>query len=171
MLNSKQMRVRDLFKGRRAIAHIEQLCAFGDRFVGTPGDAAAFEYVRSQFAALGLEVSLSPIRVPGFVDGGGSLSLAGRTFDAIPAYYSPSTPPEGITAPDSLCRDRRSRGLRRAGCEGEDRPHPGARSGLRPLLAGNVRGRGGSAWRRGDDRGPPDAVGRTGCPWRRATPA
>lgn len=99
MLNSKQMRVRDLFKGRRAIEHIEQLCAFGDRFVGTPGDGAALEYVRSQFTSLGLDVSLSPIRVPGFVDGGGSLSLAGRTLDAIPAYYSPSTPPEGITAP------------------------------------------------------------------------
>jgi aminopeptidase YwaD len=99
LLNSKQMRVRDLFKGRRAIAYIEQLCAFGDRFVGTHGDGAALEYVRSQFAALGLEVSLSPIRVPGFLDHGASLSIEGRVFDAIVAYYAPSTPAGGITAP------------------------------------------------------------------------
>ena len=98
-MNSKQMRVRDLFKGRRAIEHIEELCAFGDRFVGTPGDNAALEYMRSRFAAVGLEVTLSPIRVPGFVDGGASLTIKDRRFDSIAAYYSPSTSPAGITAP------------------------------------------------------------------------
>jgi aminopeptidase YwaD len=99
VLNSKQVRVRDLFKGGRAVGHIEKMCAFGDRFVGTAGDAAALDYVRAQFEGLGLEVSLSPIRVPGFVDGGGALTVGGHRFDAIAAYYSPPTPPTGITAP------------------------------------------------------------------------
>ena len=99
MLNSKQLRVRDLFKGARAVAHIESLCSFGNRFVGTPGDQAALEYMRTQFEAVGLEVTLSPIRVPGFVDRGASLAMGKRQFDAIPAYYSPPTPSGGITAP------------------------------------------------------------------------
>ena len=46
-----------------------------------------------------MEVSLSPIRVPGFVDSGASLAIRDRWFEAISAYYSPSAPPEGITAP------------------------------------------------------------------------
>ena len=75
MLSSKQLRVRDLFKGRRAISHIERLCDFGDRFVGTAGDAAAIGYVQGEFERLGLEVSLSPVRVPGFVNHGARLSL------------------------------------------------------------------------------------------------
>ena len=99
VLNSKQLRVRDLFKGRRAVAHIEKLCELGDRFVGTPGDAAAIEYVMNDFAKFGLEVSLSPLRVPGFVDEGTSLSMGDRQFDAIPAYFAPSTPPGGVSAP------------------------------------------------------------------------
>ncbi len=99
MLNSKQMRVRDLLKGARTVAHIERLCSFGDRFVGTPGDKAALDYIRGEFEASGLEVTLSPIRVPGFVDGGASLDIRDRRFEAISAYYSPSAPPGGITAP------------------------------------------------------------------------
>ena len=99
MLSPKQLQVRDLLKAQRAVSHIERLCRFGDRFVGTTGDAAAIEYVRAEFAALGLETSLSPIRVPGFVDRGTVLSMNARSFDAICAYFSPSTPPEGITAP------------------------------------------------------------------------
>ena len=98
MLSLKQLRVRDLLKGERAIHHIEKLCAFGDRFVGTEGDRAAIAYVRGEFEELGLKTSLSPIRVPGFVDRGSTLSLGDRTFDAICAYFSPSTPPEGIRA-------------------------------------------------------------------------
>ncbi|MFH0916201.1 MAG: M28 family peptidase [bacterium] len=98
MLSSKQLRVRDLFKGRRAISHIERLCDFGDRFVGTAGDAAAIGYVQGEFERLGLEVSLSPVRVPGFVDHGARLSMGDRSFDAISAYFAPSTPGEGIKA-------------------------------------------------------------------------
>lgn len=98
MLSPKQLRVRDLFQGRLAITHVERLCEFGDRFVGTAGDASSLDYIRSEFSQLGLEVSVSPIRVPGFVDGGGSLSMGGRSFDAIPAYFSPSTPPGELNA-------------------------------------------------------------------------
>jgi aminopeptidase YwaD len=99
VLTPKQLSVRDLLKGRRAIAHIERMCAFGDRFVGTDGDKAAIEYVREEFDKLGLETSLSPIRVPGFVDLGAALLVGDRSLDAVCAYYSPSTPPEGIRAP------------------------------------------------------------------------
>ncbi len=99
MLTPKQLVVRDLLKGQRAIAHIERLCAFGDRFVGTDGDRAAIDYVRGEFDKLGLEISLSPIRVPGFVDHGAALSLGDRSLDAVCAYYCPSTPPEGVRAP------------------------------------------------------------------------
>ncbi len=71
----------------------------GDRFVGTDGDRAALDYMRGEFDKLGLETSLSPIRVPGFVDGGASVVLGDRLLDAVCAYYSPSTPPEGVRAP------------------------------------------------------------------------
>jgi aminopeptidase YwaD len=99
VLSPKQLRVRDLLKGQLAISHIERLCECGDRFVGTAGDASALEYVKAEFAKLGLEISLSPIRVPGFVDGGAHLSMGDRSFDAIPAYFAPSTPAGDISAP------------------------------------------------------------------------
>ena len=98
MLTAKQLSVRDLLKGHRAIGHIERMCAFGDRFVGTDGDKAAIGYVRGEFDKLGLETSLSPIRVPGFVDRGSALLLGDNSLDAVCAYYSPSTPPEGVHA-------------------------------------------------------------------------
>jgi aminopeptidase YwaD len=99
MLNAQQLRVRDLFKGQRAVTHIERLCELGDRFVGTPGDRAATDYVTAEFRKLGLEIASSPIRVPGFVDHGAALRMGGSQFDAIAAYFAPSTLPQGVTAP------------------------------------------------------------------------
>lgn len=98
MLTAKQLSVRDLFKSQRAHDHIVHLCEFGNRFVGSEGDKAAISYVVAAFTALGLEVSQTPIRVPGFVEHGTTLRVGDRELDAIPAYYSPLTPPEGVTA-------------------------------------------------------------------------
>jgi aminopeptidase YwaD len=98
VLNAKQTRVRELFKGQRAIGHIEKLCSFGNRFVGTAGDREAIEYMATTFRGYGLEVQRSPIRVPGFIDNGASLSLGDRQFTAIPAYYTPATSAGGLHA-------------------------------------------------------------------------
>ena len=39
----------------RELTHIEKLAAIGDRFIGSPGDQAAIEYVTAEFDALGLK--------------------------------------------------------------------------------------------------------------------
>ncbi|MCZ7662590.1 MAG: M28 family metallopeptidase [Thermoleophilia bacterium] len=98
MLTAKQARVRDLFKAQRAHTHIVRLCEFGDRFVGTAGDRGAIGYVEGEFAKLGLDISRTPIKVPGFVDVETRLVVGGKAFEAVAAYYTPSTRAAGVTA-------------------------------------------------------------------------
>ena len=72
--------------------------AAGDRFVGGAGDAVAADGARERFRGLGLEVGDREFTTLGYHDGEVELQLVadGRTFDAIPPYFSPPTPPGGI---------------------------------------------------------------------------
>ncbi len=89
--------LRARISGRRAVSYVEELVAVGDRFVGSDGDAKAAELVRGRFGDLGLEVVDRPFTTLGYRHGRVELTLDdGRSFEAIPPYFSPPTTPEGL---------------------------------------------------------------------------
>ncbi|MGQ9675231.1 MAG: M20/M25/M40 family metallo-hydrolase [Chloroflexota bacterium] len=98
MISEFEDRLRSQIKARGALKHIDALSAIGDRFVGSDGDARAIEYISGEFKRLGLEVACTDIEVPSFVERQVELRLVGvdRRIEAIAAYFSPGTPPEGI---------------------------------------------------------------------------
>lgn len=82
---------------RRILSRIEDLVGFGDRFVGSEGDRAAAAYVRSEFAALGFDIEDREFTTPGYRHTLAELRLEdGRVVEAIPPYFSPPTPPDGV---------------------------------------------------------------------------
>jgi aminopeptidase YwaD len=94
-----EQELRSRIKARRALETIEELVAVGDRFVGSDGDRAAAELVRSKFAALGLEVEDREFTTLGYEHTRAELRLGREAFNAIPPYFSPPTPPEGVRGP------------------------------------------------------------------------
>jgi aminopeptidase YwaD len=98
VLSPTEHELRARISGARAVAHVEQLVAFGDRFVGTEGDRLAAEAVRGRLAELGLDVRDRRFTTLGYRHDRASLTLAAgeRTLDAVPPYFSPSTPSGGV---------------------------------------------------------------------------
>ena len=88
--------LRGRITARGALATIEELIGFGDRFVGSAGDRAAADYVRGRFAELGLEVEDRPFATPGYSHSRADLTLAdGHVFEGIPPYFSPAGHAQG----------------------------------------------------------------------------
>jgi aminopeptidase YwaD len=88
-------------KGRRALEHIENLCAFGDRFVGTEGDRKAMDYVRRHFEKCGLEIKETPITAPCFIEERPPalrIEATGETLTGLSPYLGPPTIRGGISA-------------------------------------------------------------------------
>jgi aminopeptidase YwaD len=89
--------LRSRISGRRAITYIEELVAVGDRFVGSEGDRAAAEIIRGKYRALGFDVEDRVFTTLGYTHTRCELRLArGERFDAIPPYFSPATPVDGV---------------------------------------------------------------------------
>jgi aminopeptidase YwaD len=89
--------LRRRITARGAIETIEALVAIGDRFVGSEGDRAAAELVRRKFQGWGLDVEEREFETLGYSHSRCELLLArGEAFEAIPPYFSPATPPEGV---------------------------------------------------------------------------
>lgn len=86
--------------GRNALDHIEKLCELGDRFVGTAGDLAALEYMVGQFRQFDLKLDFTEIEVPTYQQHRVELRLLDPdvSLSVIPAYFTPSTTPEGLVA-------------------------------------------------------------------------
>jgi aminopeptidase YwaD len=96
-LSAFELELRGRISGRRAVAHADALVGAGNRFVGQDGDAVAAQAVRTRFAELGLEVVDREFTTVGYVDARVELVLAdGRQIDAIPPYFSPPTPADGV---------------------------------------------------------------------------
>ena len=55
-LTAFEHELRARIAARRALADVEELVGFGDRFVGADGDRAAAAWVRERFGELGLEL-------------------------------------------------------------------------------------------------------------------
>jgi aminopeptidase YwaD len=78
---------------RRALEHVERLCALGDRFAGQPGDLPAADYFEECLRSYGLEIERTPAELVTFREERCVLELGdGVALDATSAYYSPSTP-------------------------------------------------------------------------------
>ena len=101
MISDEERALIQQIKGGRELQHIEKLAAIGDRFIGSPGDKEAIDYVTAEFDALGLEMQETPIRAPTFLNTSETVlrtKATGQTYDAISPYFSPSTPEGGLEA-------------------------------------------------------------------------
>jgi Iap family predicted aminopeptidase len=97
VLSGFEHELRAGISGRRAVSYVEELVAVGDRFVGADGDARAAELVRKRFRDWALEVDDRAFTTLGYRQGRVELGLDdGRTFEAVPPYFSPPTPVEGL---------------------------------------------------------------------------
>jgi len=92
-----ELDLRRRMGARGILEAIESLVAIGDRFVGSDGDRTAAELVRSKFRPWGFEVEDREFTTLGYSHSRCELRLLrGETFEAIPPYFSPATPPEGV---------------------------------------------------------------------------
>jgi len=101
MISTKEFEMIREIKGKNELEHIKRISKIGDRFVGTEGDRKVIRYIRREFKALGLEIKETKIKVPTFIELEEPvlrLEATGEQFAAIPPYFSPSTPEEGIRA-------------------------------------------------------------------------
>jgi aminopeptidase YwaD len=89
--------LRRRIRARGALDAIEALVAVGDRFVGAAGDRTAAELVRERFRGWGFDVEDREFQTLGYSHGRCELRLdRGEAFEAIPPYFSPPTPPDGV---------------------------------------------------------------------------
>jgi Iap family predicted aminopeptidase len=95
-----EQELRSRISGKRAISYVEHLVTAGDRFVGGAGDERAAEIAREWFQTFGLEVVDREFTTLGYRHDPVELILGDRRrLDAIPPYFSPSTPPGGVSGP------------------------------------------------------------------------
>jgi aminopeptidase YwaD len=105
MISTKELEMIREIKGKNELEHIKRISKIGDRFVGTEGDRKVIRYIRKEFKALGLEIRETKIKVPTFIELKEPVlrvEATGEQFTAIPPYFSPSTPEEGIRAEVAL---------------------------------------------------------------------
>ncbi len=68
---------------------LDDLAAIGNRYAGSPGEAAARDYLLERFDALGLDdVRLEPFAYLGYEAGSASCVLNGREFECHPLQYT-----------------------------------------------------------------------------------
>jgi len=80
-----------------AMKHLEHLCVeIGPRPVGSKGNQAAADHIRSVFEATGLEVEMQEFPCPAWEEKDTRLELDGRRLDAAANAFSP---PCDVTAP------------------------------------------------------------------------
>lgn len=92
-----EQELRRRIRARGAIESIEALVAIGDRFVGSDGDRTAADLVRGRYRAWGFEVEDREFETLGYSHSRCELRLdRGESFEAIPPYFSPPTPAEGV---------------------------------------------------------------------------
>lgn len=97
MLDSIEQQIQAGIHGRNTLMYIEQVCEFGDRFVGTKGDQKTLEYFRKYYEEFGLKIELTNIRVPTYKEKSVELVLTDSEtkLEAISPYFSKACP-EGI---------------------------------------------------------------------------
>src|SRR3984885_11094171 len=69
------------------------------RAVGTPGYDASVDYVSAKLRDKGFDVQTMQFDAHVFHAEPGSVTVAGKKFDARALEYSPATPTEGVTGP------------------------------------------------------------------------
>ncbi len=89
-----ERKIQSEIHGRNALRHIERICEFGDRFVGTEGDQKTLSYARDHFEGLGLKIELTNIRVPTCEERSVELVLTdtGTKLEAVSPYFTEGCP-------------------------------------------------------------------------------
>ena len=94
-----ERKIQSEIHGLNALRHIEHICEFGDRFVGTKGDQKTLKYAQNHFKQLGLKIELTNIRVPAYEERSVELVLTdtGTKLEAIsPLFTKPCR--DGVSA-------------------------------------------------------------------------
>jgi aminopeptidase YwaD len=74
----------------RAVKHLEQLCVeIGPRALGSKGNQAAADYIRTVFETAGLEVDLQDLRCPAWEEIDTRLEFDGEVLPAVANAFSP----------------------------------------------------------------------------------
>lgn len=94
MNDQTERTIQSEIHGRNALTHIENICEFGHRFVGTEGDQKTFKYCQDYYDSLGLNIELTNIRVPSYKENSVELVLTDTDtkLKAISPYFSKACP-------------------------------------------------------------------------------
>ena len=76
--------------GRSALKHIENICEFGPRFVGTKGDQKTLEYAQNHYEKLGLKIEHTKFKATSYDEKNIELTLTdtGTKLDPVSPYYT-----------------------------------------------------------------------------------
>jgi len=98
MNDSVERKIQLEIHGRSALEHIENICEFGERFVGTPGDQKTFEYAQEHYKKLGLKIEHTNFKATSFEEKNVELILtdSGTKLEAVSPYYTKPCK-EGVT--------------------------------------------------------------------------
>ncbi len=90
MNNKVERKIQAEIHGRNALRHIEKICEFGDRFVGTKGDQKTLEYAQEHYERLGLNIEHTQIKATSYEERSVELILTdtGTKLEAISPYFT-----------------------------------------------------------------------------------
>jgi hypothetical protein len=77
--------------GRSILATIEEICAFGTRWMGSEGNDKARDYIARNLGETGLIAELQPFPYPGYQPVSAALTVGGTTIPCEPIALAPST--------------------------------------------------------------------------------
>ena len=77
--------------GTSILATIEEICAFGTRWMGSEGNQKARDYIARSFRETGLVAQLHPFRYPHYQPIAAALTVAGEPITCQPIALAPST--------------------------------------------------------------------------------
>lgn len=90
MNDSVERKIQVCIHGRSALKHIENICEFGDRFVGTEGDQKTLEYAQEHYERLGLKIEHTKVKAISYEEKSIELTLTdtGTKLDPVSPYYT-----------------------------------------------------------------------------------
>ncbi len=99
MNDSVERKIQLGIHGRSALKHIENICEFGDRFVGTEGDQKTLEYAQEHYERLGLKIEHTKVKATSYEEKNVELTLTdtGTKLEAVSPYYTKPCK-EGVNA-------------------------------------------------------------------------
>ncbi|OGO62132.1 MAG: hypothetical protein A2029_12670 [Chloroflexi bacterium RBG_19FT_COMBO_47_9] len=93
MITPNEYKLQSEIHGRNALHHIEEICRFGNRFVGMEGDFLTLSYIEDKFLKARLKIEHTPIRAPTFVERKAEILLSdtGIKLTGLSPYFTVSS--------------------------------------------------------------------------------